>query len=124
MKQFIAKYFSNHTETNENHPEPGLKTRYYKANKDQVFRSVQNLFDKPSEIVDISKERGELSVNYKEGKKAFVVATIIMVRPYRTAVDFSVSTETGLPVDFGNSRKLVRSFYQRLDQELPVVDQP
>ncbi|SDJ65305.1 cytosolic protein [Salimicrobium halophilum] len=124
MKQFIAKYFSNHTETKEDHPESDLQTRYYKANKDQVFDSVQNLFDEPSKVVGLSKERGELSVNYREGKKAFVVATIIMVRPYRTAVDFSVTTETGLPVDFGNSRKLIRSFYQRLDKELPVVDQP
>lgn len=99
-----------------------MQTRYYKANKDKVFESVENLFGNGSEIAGASRERGELSINYKDGRKAFVVATIIMVRPYRTAVDFSVTTETGLPLDFGYSRKLVRSFYERLDEQLPVVD--
>lgn len=121
MKAFISKYLSNHSETNEHHKDEQLVTRYYKAKHGDIFQAVEDLFSS-STIVGTSKERGEITVKYKGKRKAFVVATVIMVRPFRTAVDFSVTTDSGGPVDFGYSRKLIVDFYNQLDQKFTVVD--
>ncbi|PAK38936.1 cytosolic protein, partial [Bacillus licheniformis] len=40
------------------------------------------------------------------------------IRPFDTAVDFNVSTETFLPTDFGYSRGLVSTLYSELDGKL------
>lgn len=84
---------------------------------------LENLFrNSPSyEINSISKEHGEISVNVKKGKKAFIVATVIMVRPYQTAIDFSVTTESVMPIDFGYSFKLIQKLYEQTDKELPII---
>lgn len=122
MKAFISKYFSNHSETSEQHKDPDLVTHYYKAKRDDVYRAVEKLFPSPSEIMASSKERGELTIKYKGKRRAFVVATIIMVRPFRTAVDFSVTTESGGPIDFGYSRNTIVQFYKKLDSQFAPVD--
>lgn len=122
LKAFIAKYISNHSETSEDHKDESLVTHYYKAKHDDVFRAVEKMFSSPSEIIAVSKERGEITVKYKGKRRAFVVATIIMVRPFRTAVDFSVTNESGVPVDFGHSRNLIVQFYKKLDGEFTVTD--
>ncbi|MYL50328.1 cytosolic protein [Halobacillus litoralis] len=122
MKAFISRYFSKHSETSEEHKDSALITHYYKAKHDDLFRAVEGLFPSPSEIVASSKERGELTVKYKGNRRAFIVVTIIMVRPFRTAVDFSVTTDSGGPVDFGYSRNLIVQFYQKLDSQFTTVD--
>ncbi|MBH0230115.1 cytosolic protein [Halobacillus yeomjeoni] len=122
MKGFISRYFSNHSETNEHHKDEQLVTHYYKAKHDDLFRAVEELFPSPSEVVATSKERGEITVKYKGKRRAFIVATVIMVRPYRTAVDFSVTTDSGGPVDFGFSRNLIIQFYRKLDSEFSRID--
>ncbi|UOQ46181.1 cytosolic protein [Halobacillus salinarum] len=113
---------SKHSETSENHRDEGLVSHYYKAKKDEVFRAVEAMFDTPSEVVASSKERGEITIKYKGKRSAFVVATVIMVRPFQTAVDFSVTTESGGPIDFGFSRNLIVSLYQQLDRQFPSID--
>ncbi len=122
MKQFFSKYFSNHTETSETHKDPELVTHYYKAKRDEVFHAVESLFPPPSEKAAVSKERGEISINYKGKRKAFVVATVIMVRPFETAVDFSVTTDSGGPVDFGFSHNLVVEAYNKLNRQFTKLE--
>ncbi|SFJ13447.1 hypothetical protein SAMN04487936_10194 [Halobacillus dabanensis] len=122
MKAFISRYFSNHSETSEQHKDSALVTHYYKAKHDDLFRAVEELFSAPSEIIASSKERGELTVKYKGKRRAFVVVTIIMVRPFRTAVDFSVTTDSGGPVDLGYSRNLIAHFYEKLDSQFTTTD--
>ncbi|SEI05910.1 hypothetical protein SAMN05192559_10918 [Halobacillus karajensis] len=122
MKAFISRYISNHSETSEKHKDSALVTHYYKAKHDDIFRAVEELFQSPSEIVASSKERGELTVKYKGKRRAFIVATIIMVRPFHTAVDFSITTDSGGPVDFGYSRNLIVQLYEKLDSQFTTVD--
>lgn len=122
VKAFISRYFSKHSETSEQHKDSALVTHYYKAKHDDIYRAVEELFASPSEVVASSKARGELTVKYKGTRRAFVVATIIMVRPYHTAVDFSVTTDSGGPVDFGFSRNLIVQLYEKLDSQFTTVD--
>lgn len=122
MKAFISRYFSKHSETSEQHKDSALVTHYYKAKHDDLFRAVEELFPAPSEIIARSKERGELTIKYKGKRRAFIVVTIIMVRPFRTAVDFSVTTDSGGPVDLGYSRNLIAHFYEKLDSQFTTAD--
>ncbi|WP_099158731.1 cytosolic protein [Virgibacillus ndiopensis] len=120
----IAKYFSNHAETSENHWDPTLTTRYYKTTKDKGLSTLEQFFRNSPEykLNSTSKEHGELSANVKKGKKAFIVATVIMVRPYQTAIDFSVTTESMLPFDFAHSTRLIQKLYTELNKELMLID--
>lgn len=124
FRQIIAKYFSDHAETNDVHMNPSLQTHYYKTTGEKGLTLLENLFqnDPKYRINAMSKEHGEISATIVKGKKAFVVATVIMVRPYRTAIDFSVTTESVLPFDFGYSHKVVQQLYTYTDQKLPPID--
>ncbi|WP_181349794.1 cytosolic protein [Thalassobacillus sp. CUG 92003] len=123
MKKFISTYLSNHSETAENHWDPKLETHYFKTTKDKAFSAVETMLNRsPSRVISVSKEHGEINVHYQGKRKAFIVASVIMVRPFRTAVDFSVTTESGGPVDFGFSKKLISQFYEQLNKELPRVE--
>jgi hypothetical protein len=123
FKDKINKFVSTHTETREAHSDEALKTRYYKAMKDKAFNEVLTLFGQTPqfEVKSSSTERGEIIVIGKGKRKVFLVATIIMVSPLRTAVDFAVTTETSLPFDFGYSAKVIKEIYQKLDQCLEYV---
>ncbi|WP_280769880.1 DUF1499 domain-containing protein [Salipaludibacillus daqingensis] len=123
IKQTFKKIFSSSTETSENHHDEQLQTRYYKTMKDKAMKEVEEIIRSLEgfEVASTSKDHGEIIVNVKKGKKAFMVITIIMVRPYRTAVDFSVSTETVLFTDFGYSRKVIEMLYKELDSRLTFV---
>ncbi|PTL39872.1 DUF1499 domain-containing protein [Alkalicoccus saliphilus] len=118
--QNVKKIFSKKTETSEKHEDKTLQTHYYKAMREKVFAELETMFSKKQgfEVSSISEEHGEMIVHVKSGKKAFMVITIIMVRPYRTAVDFSVHTDTVLFSDFGYSAKLIRSLYKELNERL------
>lgn len=121
----MAKYFSNHAETRENPSDPELRSRYYKTTKDKALTMLEDFFGNQQlfELNAISKEHGEISVYTRKGRKAFVIATVIMVRPFQTAIDFSVTTESILPFDFGYSNKLIQQLYAQIDKELPKIDQ-
>ncbi|MBM7571956.1 cytosolic protein [Aquibacillus albus] len=124
IQQTFNKYFNNHSETTEKHWDPQLKTRYFKTTKEKGFKAVEEMFRRSStfEIVAASEERGEISANYSRGRKAFVIATVIMVRPYRTAIDLSVTTESVIPFDLGYSHKLIPKFYDELKKDLTPID--
>lgn len=124
FRQFFIKYFSNHAETSENHIVSSLQTHYYKTTKDKGLTVLENLFtsDGKYEINAISKEHGEVSSKIVKGKKAFIVGTVIMVRPYQTAIDFSVTIESLLPFDFGYSTKVIEQMYKKVNKELPCIE--
>ncbi|WP_404453486.1 cytosolic protein [Virgibacillus necropolis] len=121
IKQTIKKYFSNHSETSDNHLDTSLQTHYYKTTKDKALAKLEELYTKSQNysIHSISKEHGEISLYYK---KTFIIATIISVRPFNTAIDFSVTTESALPFDFGNSTRVIEQLYKQLNNELPYIE--
>ncbi|GEL08562.1 DUF1499 domain-containing protein [Salisediminibacterium halotolerans] len=123
MKETLKKIFSTSAETGEKHPEEKYRTRYYKIMKDKAMQEIQTVINNKSgyDVTSVSEDHGEIIVNLKKGKKAFVVITVIMVRPYRTAVDVSVSTETVFFSDFGFSRKVIEDIYNELDQKMTFV---
>ncbi|WP_010651122.1 hypothetical protein [Oceanobacillus massiliensis] len=119
----LKKYLNNHAETGERHWDPSLTTHYYKTSKDKAMAMLTNYFTNSAEfaINATSAEHGEISVISKRGKKVFIVATVIMVRPFSTAIDFSVTTETILPFDFGYSSKVINNLYAQVNKELPQI---
>lgn len=124
FRNFIVTYFSNHAETSEHHENTSLQSRYFKTNKSKALAAVHEVLEKNGEfeIHAVSEEHGEISVNKRKGRKAFLVITVVMVNPFRTAIDFSVTTESVLPIDFGYSSKLIQNLYSQLEQRLPLVD--
>ncbi|UJL45032.1 cytosolic protein [Virgibacillus sp. NKC19-16] len=123
FRSTINKYFNNHAESSENHEDTSLQTHYYKTTKDKGLSMLENFFTNSEvyEVNSISKEHGEISVLIKKGRKAFIVATVIMVRPYQTAIDFSVTTESVLPFDFGYSTKVIQHLYKAINKDLPLI---
>lgn len=124
IKHWIQKHLTNHAETSEQHWNQALRTHYFKTTKAQAFRVIEELYTNASkyEIISKSEEHGEVSIGVKGGRKAFMVISIIMVKPYRTAIDFSVTSESPLPFDFGYSDKLIDNQYEALKKELPFLD--
>ncbi|ASB87957.1 cytosolic protein [Bacillus sonorensis] len=122
--QKIQGFFSTHAETSDHHPLDELKSRYYKATAKQALEAVKEVLDGLDccTAISVSEERGEISAEVAKPRKAFLVATVVSVRPFDTAVDFNISTETFLPTDFGYSRSMVSSVYRELDRKLaPAV---
>ncbi len=113
FRDVINKNFNNHSETRDKHWDPALQTHYFKTTKDKAFDKLVPLFKsrKEFEVVAVSKDHGEISFNYRKGRKVFIIMTIIMVKPYRTAIDISATTESAIPFDFGYSHKLIPKLY-------------
>lgn len=120
-KTKLTQVFSGHVETRENHEDEALKTHYYKTTKDRLMQELVRIFNNQNryEIVAESKERGEISVNIRGRKLFYLVATVIMVRPFRTAVDFSVTAKRGM--DFGFGRKVVGTLYEELAKSFEYI---
>ena len=119
----IKEFFSNRSETGERHQIEALKTHYFKATKEQAFTEAKSILQKhyKGEIVTNSPERGEFVFQVKGPKKALIVVTVVTVRAYTTAVDFSVSSETPLPVDFGFSKKVIETIYSDMKKKLTLI---
>lgn len=123
FKETLNKYFNNHSETGEEHWDKNLQSKYFKTTKDRAFETIMDYFknNPNSEIKASSQERGEITVNYKGKRRAFVVVTIIMVKPYRTSVDFSITTEGGL-FDLGFSHNLITTLYDDFKKEMEYIN--
>jgi hypothetical protein len=119
----LKDIFSTHQETRENHHNPELKSHYYKTTNKKALQSVKELIDQTPgmTVTSVSEERGEMSVNIDRPRKAFLIVTVISVRPFETAVDFTATTTTVLPTDFGYSKKLITELYKKLDQKESFV---
>ncbi|WP_027410195.1 hypothetical protein [Anoxybacteroides tepidamans] len=115
---------TNHCETKEHHEDEQLRSRYYKTTGANAIKVVKELIASSAEyeLLSVSEERGEFSVATRRGKKAFIVITVISVRPFETAIDFSVTTDTKvLPFDFGWSRRVIIDLYEKIDKRLPYI---
>lgn len=123
LKQWLSKYLSNHAETNEKHWNEHLQTHYFKTTKDKAFQTLAELYSKSTiyQVTSESAEHGELGLQTKKGRKAFIVISIVMVKPYHTAIDFSVTTESVLP-DLGYSDQLIKNQYELLKIALPYLE--
>ncbi|WP_202078186.1 cytosolic protein [Caldalkalibacillus salinus] len=117
----IKDFFSNRAETQEIHRDERLQTRYYKANLKKSLDAVDDLLkaDARINVLSYSEDHGEITAEFLKPKKAFIVVSCITVFPFRTAVDFTVTTKTTfLPFDAGFSKREVIHFYEKLDQRL------
>ncbi|MBP3039927.1 hypothetical protein J9303_10550 [Bacillaceae bacterium Marseille-Q3522] len=116
----IFTRFQKQCETKEDHPDPQLRTHYYKANLKSVLKSIEEIFkdNQQAKIINVSLERGEVAAELKKGKNYFIVATIIMLRPYETAVDLSISTES-LAITGAQPalKKQITAFFQALNKK-------
>lgn len=114
IRSKLGQVFSGHIETRDKHEDPRLQTHYYKTSKDKLMQELVSIFNhmKHCEVIAESSERGEISVNIHGRKTFYLVATVIMVRPFRTAVDFSVSAKRGM--DFGFGRKTIENLHKKL----------
>ncbi|AST92819.1 cytosolic protein [Sutcliffiella cohnii] len=121
--QKIKSFFSTQTETRENHINEQLKSRYYKTTTKKAIEAIKTIIHQEDGLTvkSVSEEHGEIAVEVRKGKKAFMIITVISVRPFETAIDFSVTTETVLPSDFGYSRKLIFIMYEKLGKQLTYV---
>lgn len=119
----IKDFFSTHQETRENHYNPDLKSHYYKTTNKKALQTVKELIEQTPgmTVTSVSEERGEMSVNIDRPRKAFLIVTVISVRPFETAVDLTVTTNTVLPTDFGYSKKVISDLYKKLDQKETFV---
>lgn len=120
----LGKYFTNHAETRDHHFEKTLRTRYYRTTKDKGLKALENLFENSQtyEMNSISQNHGEISVLKTRGRKAFIVATVIMVRPHQTAIDFAFTTESIFPFDFGFSTREIQKLYELVNKDLILIE--
>lgn len=116
----MIQIFSSNAQTNDNHTNEQLQTHYYKTTSAQAIRVVEEVLNTISnyEIKSIQEERGEIGVALKNTKRGLMIITITMVRPFHTAIDISVSTESKLSLGFG--KKTIINFYQKLDSKLTL----
>ncbi len=122
--QKAKNFFSTHSETSDSHSDEQLRSRYYKTNTKNALKVVQDILSHMDgyKVTSVSEERGEISVSVSKGKKALIIVTIITIRPFETAIDFSVLTDTAvLPTDFGFSKRVILNMYEQLDKQLVFV---
>lgn len=119
----LKKIFSTATETRDHHPDEKFVTHYYRGMQKKVMHEVESMVSSKQgfKVASVSEDRGEIIVRVASKKKVFLVATVIMVSPNRTSVDFSASTDTILFTDFGHSRKFVTELYKELDSRLEFL---
>ena len=118
----LKRLFGKHAETRDEHTENALVTHYYKTTKEKMFQEVHALLkaDKECELLNESRDRGEIAANLKGKKHGLIVATVISVRPYQTAVDWSISIDKGF--NFGYCEEKIKAYYSKLDSGFPRVD--
>ncbi|MFC7783020.1 MULTISPECIES: cytosolic protein [unclassified Rossellomorea] len=119
----LFKRFQSECETSDKHEDKDLQSRYYKSMHQGAFNAVLELFSSSEyEVISQSKDRGEITVRKNGTPQLFIVATVITVRPFETAVDFKVSADKGKV--FGTYTVLkaqISHYYQKLDSELTKV---
>lgn len=121
LKMKMTQMFTGHIETSETHPDEQFQTRYYKTTKDRLMKEVIGILKSLNgyEVVADSPERGEITVTIKGRKTYFLVITVIMVRPFRTAVDFSCTAKRGIDLGFG--RKVILQLYDKIGHSFEYI---
>lgn len=124
MFKALTGRFQKFSGTSENSSDEQLRTRYYKANFNQVFQTVEDLLrSEPSaKITSVSKEHGEISAELNKGIPAFLTVTIVTTKPFETAVDMHISTEKFSLAGVNPAlRREMALFYQKLDKALTYI---
>lgn len=119
MFKALTGRFQKFSGTSENNSDEQLRTRYYKANFNQVFQTVEELLrSEPSaKITSVSKEHGEISAELNKGIPVFLTVTIVTTKPFETAVDMHISTEKFSLAGVNPALKReMAHFYQKLDK--------
>ncbi|MFD2704534.1 hypothetical protein [Salibacterium lacus] len=120
----ISRIFKPREETSEEPKHQGLKTRYYAATFNRIFRNLEQLPEtsgKISKVIKADQERGELFLEAAEGRDRFdVIITIVQVGPNETAVDIvsSIQKKSG---DRGKNYPVIQHVLQKLDQSFPSI---
>jgi hypothetical protein len=119
----LRRFFRDHNETRENHEIGSLQTKYYKTKRELLMEHIVETLNNSNQfhVLNVSQERGEISANIKKPKKGLLVFTIVSIRPFRTAVDISVSFDTMIGIDFGKSEKMIQTLYQDIDKKFEYV---
>ena len=114
----VKQYFSKYCETQENHSDELLRTHYYKTTKSNAMSVIQTVISRlPGyKITSVSTDHGEMSVQLTAPKKAFIIITVVSVRPLETAVDFTITYE-GI-INLGYTRQIAGELYRVLNKEL------
>ena len=119
----MKSFFSSGQETSESHYDEALRSHYYKTTAKKAMETVQQTLGRMpgAKVTSVSEEHGEISLAIEKPKKALMIVTVISVRPYETAIDFNVSTDSKLGTDFGFSKKLISEAYEKLNKDLPFI---
>lgn len=111
--------FSKQIETSDRQADELLKTHYYKATFNQLFQSVEHVFngDADCRITTVSKEHGEMAVEINKPFPCFLIITVVSVKPMETAVDFILSTDKfSLTGVYPVLRKRIIAYYDKLNK--------
>lgn len=119
----VKQFFTTQAETTDTHKSEQLRSRYYKTNTQNALKVIEEMLRgiKDCRITSVSPERREISAAFTGKTKALLVVTVVTIRPFETAVDFMVFTETVLPTDFGFSKRLIIDLYNMLDKRLVFI---
>ncbi|RLQ97978.1 hypothetical protein [Falsibacillus albus] len=117
----LFQRFQHQCETSEKHSDPSLATHYYRTSFDKAFEAVGEIFsDSMYKPISHSKEHGEWAF---QKKGIFIIASIVTVRPFETAIDFKItSDDTKISGPYPKLRKEIISYYNWLDGNLPVLN--
>lgn len=111
----FRSYIGTIAETQELHPFVGLRSRYYKTNYQKAKAVVlENAEKMKLDVRNINDEHKEILL---QSNRYHIIVTLVQVTPIETSVDFKV--EMYGMFGFHRPRKMIMSFYEYLDNNLP-----
>jgi hypothetical protein len=117
----IRRFLTGVAETSDHAEQTDFKTRYYRANQQQVVETVSGIVGRyPGfRIVHLDRERGEVTLEVRNslGLIHDVVVTATRMTPVSTAVDIHAALRAGL-FDPGWNRRIIRAIWMHLDDRL------
>ncbi|WP_419881890.1 cytosolic protein [Peribacillus sp. B-H-3] len=122
--QSIFKRYHQQCETSDHHRDELLRTHYYKANAETALRAAEEIFANKQqfEIKSVSKEHGEVFAVTRKAPRISIIATVVTIKPFETAVDFTVSTEKrSLTGVYPLLCRVAAGSYEQLDKKLPAA---
>lgn len=121
LLRIVTGIWKSHDETDEQAKDPALRTRYYKANSDQLREQVLEVIQTQLpqwKVVHVDAERGEIMVEKDElfGRNDITIS-IYKLSPSSSAIDV-VSAKNGPLGDFGSCYRNILKFYACLHQQV------
>lgn len=110
----LKSFFANTVETRELHPDPSLRTNYYRNNYTQVTEALKKMAEEEKlEVRDINRVHREI---YMLGNGYDVIVTLSEFTPVEIGVDFKVNWFGGF--GYNRPKKKVQSYYAKLKEAL------